>query len=60
LSILFGILIFARPGAGVVVIGILIGAFMLLLGTLAVALSLRLRQLGRRLSAGQLLAGAYT
>jgi uncharacterized membrane protein HdeD (DUF308 family) len=60
LSILFGILIFARPGAGVVVIGILIGAFMLLLGTLAVALSLRLRQLGRRLSENQLVAGGYT
>lgn len=45
LSILFGILIFARPGAGVAAIGILIGAFMLALGILAVALSLRLRKL---------------
>jgi uncharacterized membrane protein HdeD (DUF308 family) len=60
LSILFGVLIFARPGAGVVVIGILIGAFMLMLGALAVALSLRLRRLGQRLSTGELSTGGYT
>ena len=49
LSVLFGILIFARPDAGVAAIGILIGAFMLMLGILAVALSLRLRKTGQRL-----------
>jgi uncharacterized membrane protein HdeD (DUF308 family) len=49
LSIVFGILIAARPGAGVVAIGILIGALMLTLGILAVALSFRLRKAGQQL-----------
>jgi uncharacterized membrane protein HdeD (DUF308 family) len=60
LSILFGALIISRPDAGVVAMGILIGAFMLLLGTLAVALSLRLRRLGQRIASGQQIAGGYT
>lgn len=51
LSIMFGILIIARPGAGVVAIGILIGAFMITLGILAVVLSFRLRKLGQNLAA---------
>jgi uncharacterized membrane protein HdeD (DUF308 family) len=43
----------ARPGAGLVVIAILIGAYMTALGALAVALSLRLRRLQHRVgSAG--------
>jgi uncharacterized membrane protein HdeD (DUF308 family) len=52
LSITFGVLIAARPDAGVVAIGILIGAFMLTLGLLAVVLSLRLRKLGKQLMEG--------
>jgi uncharacterized membrane protein HdeD (DUF308 family) len=51
LSIMFGILIVARPDAGVIAIGILIGAFMLTLGVLAVVLSLRLRKVGQELTA---------
>jgi uncharacterized membrane protein HdeD (DUF308 family) len=50
LSIMFGILINARPGAGVVAIGFLIGAFMMTLGILAVVLSLRLRKVGSNLA----------
>jgi uncharacterized membrane protein HdeD (DUF308 family) len=52
LSIVFGILIAAWPGVGVRVIGILIGALMVTLGIIAVALSLRLRGLGRQLTEG--------
>jgi uncharacterized membrane protein HdeD (DUF308 family) len=51
MSIMFGILINARPGAGVVAIGFLIGAFMMTLGILAVVLSFRLRKVGRKLAA---------
>jgi uncharacterized membrane protein HdeD (DUF308 family) len=51
LSILFGALILSRPGAGIVVIAILIGAYMLALGVMAIALSLRLRRLGNKLEA---------
>jgi uncharacterized membrane protein HdeD (DUF308 family) len=51
LSVMFGILIIARPGAGAVAVGILIGAFMITLGLLAVVLSFRLRKLGRDLAA---------
>ena len=51
LSILFGALILARPGVGVIAIAILIGAYMLALGTLAIVLSLRLRRMGNKLEA---------
>jgi uncharacterized membrane protein HdeD (DUF308 family) len=51
LSILFGALILSRPGAGIVVIAILIGAYLLALGVMAIALSLRLRRLGNKLEA---------
>ena len=44
-SILFGILLLARPGAGLIVIALLIGAYMTAIGVLAIALSLRLRRL---------------
>jgi uncharacterized membrane protein HdeD (DUF308 family) len=50
LSILFGVLILARPGT-VAVVGILIGAFMLTIGILAVVLSLRLRKVQHNLAA---------
>jgi uncharacterized membrane protein HdeD (DUF308 family) len=49
LSILFGALILARPGAGLLAIALLIGAYMLALGVMAIALSLRLRRLGNKL-----------
>jgi uncharacterized membrane protein HdeD (DUF308 family) len=49
LSIVFGLLLIARPGV-VAVVGILIGAFMLTLGILAVTLSLRLRKMQQRLA----------
>ena len=49
LSILFGALILARPGAGILAIALLIGAYMLALGVMAIALSLRLRRLGNKL-----------
>jgi uncharacterized membrane protein HdeD (DUF308 family) len=51
LSIVFGILILARPGAGLLAIALLIGAYVMVLGVLNVALSLRLRKMGKSLSA---------
>ncbi len=50
MSLLFGVLLLARPGAGLVVIALLIGAYMTALGALAVALSLRLRRLQQRVA----------
>jgi uncharacterized membrane protein HdeD (DUF308 family) len=47
MSVLFGGLILFRPGAGLLAITLLIGAYMLALGIFAIALSLRLRVMGR-------------
>ncbi len=47
MSIIFGALIMWRPGAGLVAIALLIGAYMTALGIFAVALSLRLRKMGQ-------------
>jgi uncharacterized membrane protein HdeD (DUF308 family) len=49
-SILFGGLILYRPDAGLVAIVLLIGAYMLAIGVLAVALSLRLRKMQTKLA----------
>jgi uncharacterized membrane protein HdeD (DUF308 family) len=48
MSLLFGVLVYTRPLEGMVAIAILIGAYMVALGALAVALSLRLRRLQHR------------
>jgi uncharacterized membrane protein HdeD (DUF308 family) len=50
LSILFGALILYRPDAGLIAMAILIGAYMVAVGALAVALSLRLRKMSGTLS----------
>jgi uncharacterized membrane protein HdeD (DUF308 family) len=50
LSILFGGLILYRPDAGLVAIVLLIGAYMIAIGVLAIALSLRLRRLQHKLA----------
>ncbi|HMO83425.1 MAG TPA: DUF308 domain-containing protein [Lacipirellulaceae bacterium] len=50
-SVLFGVLLLARPKAGLVVLALLLGAYMLAMGILAVGLSLRLRKLNSRLTA---------
>jgi uncharacterized membrane protein HdeD (DUF308 family) len=47
MSVLFGGLILFRPGAGLLAITLLIGAYMLALGVFAIALALRLRMMGR-------------
>ena len=47
MSVIFGALIMFRPGAGLIAITLLIGAYMLALGVLAIALALRVRMLGR-------------
>jgi uncharacterized membrane protein HdeD (DUF308 family) len=52
LSILFGVLLLARPVAGLVVLALLMGAYMIAMGSMAVALSLRLRKLNQKLTAG--------
>jgi uncharacterized membrane protein HdeD (DUF308 family) len=50
MSILFGGMILWRPDVGLLAIALLIGAYMMALGVLAVALSLRLRRMGRSLN----------
>jgi uncharacterized membrane protein HdeD (DUF308 family) len=47
LSILFGIILFAFPGAGALAVVIWIGAYAIVFGALLVVLSLRLRSWGR-------------
>jgi uncharacterized membrane protein HdeD (DUF308 family) len=47
MSVIFGALIMFRPGAGLIAITLLIGAYMLALGVFAIALSLRLRMMHR-------------
>ena len=54
MSIIFGGLIMYRPDVGLVAIALLIGAYMVALGILAIALSLRLRRMGKSLSASHL------
>jgi uncharacterized membrane protein HdeD (DUF308 family) len=50
MSIIFGGLIMWRPDAGLIAIALLIGAYMLAMGVMAIALSLRLRRVGKKLS----------
>lgn len=45
ISILFGVLLIARPGAGIIALGWYVGAFALLAGILMISLSLRLRHM---------------
>ncbi|HEX3599250.1 MAG TPA: DUF308 domain-containing protein [Lacipirellulaceae bacterium] len=47
MSVIFGALIMFRPGAGLIAITLLIGAYMLALGVFAIALALRLRMMHR-------------
>lgn len=49
LSVLFGILLFARPGSSIVVIGWLIGIFAILLGIIFVALAFHMRRISKEL-----------
>jgi uncharacterized membrane protein HdeD (DUF308 family) len=48
MSVIFGGLIMFRPGAGLIALTLLIGAYMLALGVFAIALALRLRMMGRK------------
>jgi uncharacterized membrane protein HdeD (DUF308 family) len=48
MSVIFGALIMFRPGAGLLALTLLIGAYMLALGVFAIALSLRLRVMHRK------------
>jgi uncharacterized membrane protein HdeD (DUF308 family) len=57
LSVLFGVLLISRPEEGLVAIAILMGAYMVALGSLAVALSLRLRRLQHRIGGAVASAG---
>jgi uncharacterized membrane protein HdeD (DUF308 family) len=50
LSILFGVLLIARPGPGLLAIALLVGFYMLLIGSFEVALALRLRKLQYRMA----------
>jgi uncharacterized membrane protein HdeD (DUF308 family) len=53
MSILFGCLILWRPDVGLLAIALLIGAYILALGVLAIALSLRLRRVGQTLGSAR-------
>jgi uncharacterized membrane protein HdeD (DUF308 family) len=50
MSVLFGLLILYSPGAGLVAIALLIGAYMIALGIFAIALSLRLRVMNQKVA----------
>jgi uncharacterized membrane protein HdeD (DUF308 family) len=50
MSIAFGALIIYRPDAGLLAVAFLIGAYMMALGALAIALSLRLRKMNHSLA----------
>jgi uncharacterized membrane protein HdeD (DUF308 family) len=50
MSIVFGALILYRPDAGLLAMALLVGAYMLALGVLAIALSLRMRRMGNALT----------
>ncbi|MEN9570887.1 MAG: hypothetical protein RL172_2118 [Bacteroidota bacterium] len=50
LSVLFGILVFAQPGAGVATVMMLTGIFALLIGIVLVLLSLKLKKAGKLVS----------
>jgi len=49
LSILFGVVLFARPGEGAVAMVLLIGAWMIAIGSMFIGLALRLRGVSERL-----------
>lgn len=51
MSAIFGLLILWRPGAGLIAIALLIGAYMMALGVFGVALALRLRKMGQTMQA---------
>lgn len=50
ISIAFGAMLLAKPIAGLAAIGMVIGVFLFFFGAMAIALSLRLRSIGKRLS----------
>ena len=50
LSIIFGILIFAQPGIGVVTLMWLIAVFAIMVGAVLILLGLRIRKLGTKIS----------
>jgi uncharacterized membrane protein HdeD (DUF308 family) len=50
-SVLFGVAMIARPGAGALAVVYVIGAYAILFGALLLALALRLRGVGQRLGA---------
>ena len=55
LAILFGVLLIARPAAGLLTLTLLIGWFALFYGVVLIALGFRLRGLARRLGSDPLL-----
>jgi uncharacterized membrane protein HdeD (DUF308 family) len=53
LSIVFGGLLLARPKVGIAVMAMLLGAYMIAIGAMQIALALRLRKLNSRLAGGR-------
>ena len=54
ISVLFGALLFARPGAGALAVVWLIGFYAVVIGVQRIALAFRVRDLQRHLTAGQM------
>jgi uncharacterized membrane protein HdeD (DUF308 family) len=57
LAIVFGVLLIARPGAGLLTLALLIGWFAIFYGVVLIALGFRLRAFARRLGGAPLVAG---
>jgi uncharacterized membrane protein HdeD (DUF308 family) len=57
LAIAFGVLLIARPGAGLLTLALLIGWFAIFYGVVLIALGFRLRAFARRLGGEPLVAG---
>jgi uncharacterized membrane protein HdeD (DUF308 family) len=59
LSIVFGVLMFSRPGAGALAVVLIIGSYAIFFGILLIVLGFRLKGLGGRLAAGGTPIGAH-
>lgn len=59
ISLLFGLILVAKPGEGAIAMVLLIGAFMIAIGAMMIGLAMRLRHLSKRLNAAEQMPGGY-